>query len=475
MDQVRAFLGWIKAQHFWVLTLLIVVLSTAGWYLASGALAAKFKANQAKIAAEFTSQQALQSKPFKANEPINVGQEQQIKLLAEGVRKVWNQLYDRQKEDVLKWPEALGPAFLAYVNDGKRFGDKIRDDHRERYLNYIQNQFPNLLKIIDARELPFDGSTGGGGIGGAMPGIGGRGPGIGGGMPGIAMPAVGAGLEGDGVEEKHRTEWVDQTDLRSRMNLAARPDSIEIWVLQEDLWVYESILRAIAQTNKATGASRRSRMAVRTIYELQVGRNAAAAAAATGSRLIAPSKGNLASGEGMMGMGEDMMAGGELGGGGMDMSGGAMGESMGGGLEGEGVDLATLLLAGRYLDPEGAPIMEAGEGASFGVEYKRLPVRMTLEMDIRWLTRLIAELGNASLQVEVQQVRINPTDNGGGMGGGPSTPRVPMGGGSGETQAFDRDPSIGTVVLQGVVTIFNEPDESVLNVGDEADESVAGL
>ncbi|MGL4514438.1 MAG: hypothetical protein ACRCT8_15220 [Lacipirellulaceae bacterium] len=494
MDQIRVALAWLKAQHFWVLTLLATILATAAWYVSTGSLATQFKANQAKIGAEFTSQDSLQSKAFKANDPVNAAQEEQIQLLADGVRKVWNQLYDRQKEDVLKWPVALGEAFVTYIED-KRFGDALRDDHRERYLNYIQKQFPKLLEIIDARELAFDGASGGGGpgIGGGIGGSMGGPRGRGGATGGMGM-GMGMGM-GDGApeeEDKHRTEWADQTMLRDRMNLKAKPSAIEVWVLQEDLWVYEALLRAIARTNDATGSSRRSNMAIRTIYELQVGR-AAAATTSMGGRLVTPSLGGagmaagddmmgdmgmgMGRGEGDMGMGMD----GGMGAGGMD-GGMGMGMGMEGGEGGEGADPSAMLLANRYLDPEGKPIAEAGEGATFGVEYKRLPVRMMLGMDQRWLTRFIAELGNGSLQVEVEQVRINPSDSGGGMGGGSGMggasppPRMAMTSGQGESMAFDREPSLATVILHGIVTIFNEPDDSVLDAGgDPSADATAGL
>ena len=93
------------------------------------------------------------------------------------------------------------------------------------------------------------------------------------------------------------------------------------------------------------------------------------------------------------------------------------------------------LLSGRYLDAEGKPIPFGGGGAArsgrpaapapaadpaaagqpldltvFGQEYKRLPVRMALRMDQRWLPRLIAECASQPLQVEVQEVRINPPE-----------------------------------------------------------------
>jgi hypothetical protein len=93
-------------------------------------------------------------------------------------------------------------------------------------------------------------------------------------------------------------------------------------------------------------------------------------------------------------------------------------------------------------------------------------------MDGRWLPQLIAECANAPLQVEVQEVRINPGDGGGAMGGGGrggysrSSPSL-----EGEVMTPEAEPNIKTVVLQGVVYIFNPPTDAEA----EASGQVAGV
>ena len=54
-------------------------------------------------------------------------------------------------------------------------------------------------------------------------------------------------------------KWVDQGDLRQRLEFAARPSSLQIWVTQEDLWVFENLLHAIANTNKEKNAIKEAR------------------------------------------------------------------------------------------------------------------------------------------------------------------------------------------------------------------------
>jgi hypothetical protein len=121
----------------------------------------------------------------------------------------------------------------------------------------------------------------------------------------------------------------------------------------------------------------------------------------------------------------------------------------------------------------------------FGVEYKRLPVRMVLEMDQRWLPKLIAECASQPLQVEVQEVRINTPDamdpnaagGGGSMMGGSD---FGVGGGSlfqeqPGIQGFPAQSNVVNVVIQGVIYIFNKPDPTKLKVADEAETTTAAL
>ena len=126
-------------------------------------------------------------------------------------------------------------------------------------------------------------------------------------------------------------------------------------------------------------------------------------------------------------------------------------ESRGGGEFGTGgvmseADEQRFLMSDRYLDEKGLPIPVGGGGAAaggearqprgctgvpirtcpappldlaqFGVCFKRLPVRMVLEMDTRWLPQLMTNCANEPLRVEVQEVHINTSDIAGMAAGG---------------------------------------------------------
>jgi hypothetical protein len=208
------------------------------------------------------------------------------------------------------------------------------------------------------------------------------------------------------IEEDYLVQWLDQGNLRQQLEFTGVPSAQQIWVTQEDLWVYETLLRAIANTNKERGATRPDNTAIRVIQSLEVGAPAAMAMAQ----------------ESMILMPVDAMAaaGGEV----APTDPGMMGRE-GMGMPGEGVDMDAMLLQNRYIDAEGKPIADASTG--MGTEFRRLPIRMVLMMDERWLPKVLVECANAPLPIEVQRLRINREKSGMDK----------------DNQAFDLGPSAG--------------------------------
>lgn len=467
MDQVRVALAWIKQYHFWLLCLLIVGVSLGCWYMASSDLIAQFKANQSKIDSEFSNQRSLQSRSLFPNEAVNSGQTNENTEVANRVQTIWQALYSRQREEVLKWPRSLGDDFISKVENEKvKFGDPISTAMRNRYQNYAKNSFKELPAIVDALEMKDDGNSRSGGAGG-----------FGG---GFSMPSPAMSLDGDEmIEQDFLVHWQDQLEVKQQLNFPKTPSAIEIWVTQEDLWVYRSLLQAIANTNKAAGADRNANAAVRVIYSMDIGPDAAKQNRAESRILVIESASADAGAPGGFGDFGGGAPGGfdRGGGGGFDDFGGGDPGGFGGGREMEGG--AATLLAGRYVDEAGEPIPADSETYDFGVEFKRLPIRMALQMDRRWLNRLIIELANQPLQVEVSEVRINAGEADGSRGGSRSMNFESMSrsGGSnpfdGEILAFNREPAISQVIVSGIVYLFNAPDMSVLSTEDAEGDGLA--
>ncbi len=441
MDQVRAIAKVIWEQRFWVLSVLGLLVAVVCWKMSSGALDAKFTERKSAIDGMFTAMQGLKNKPVHPNQVVNEEDQTQVVQQAEYVNAVWTDLYNRQKESVLKWPEELGSQFISYIETLK-FRDPIRINMRSFYQNYIGRRFDGLLEIVNAQKLA-EGSSAGGYGGGREYG----GPSSYGGATG-GVP---------GANEDYLVEWLDQGKLRDKLAFATnKPTALQIWITQEDIWVYETLLNVIAETNKARGATRPDNTAIRTIVTLEVGAGASQGMGTTPPKVYMPP---AAAGE------AGAMPGGEYSG---EYRGGEAGavpyagrEGMPG-VEGDAAAVDAALLAGRYLDDTGAPL--AGDG-DLGKEYRQLPIRMELVMDQRWIPQMLVECGNSPLPIEVQQLRINPDKALAGFEGTGGS----MGMSSNSALANVTDPNFAMVEVKGVVFIYNDPeaDPSAVPVSED--------
>ena len=477
MDKVRAFLSVAWTQRFWILCVVGTLAAVVCWSMASGELQRQFTANKSTIDGKFSDMTSIKTKTVHGNPGVNAKEREQAKLIADSVKKLWQGLFDAQREVVLKWPDVLGADFVTYVENAK-FDSPIKPLFRDRYQNYIKNRFDGLVEIVDAKKMPVDGSAG---FGGTFGREGGR-MGEGGMGTEVLVDAQGNPIE----PEDYLVQWVDQANLRQQLEFTGVPTSRQIWVTQEDLWVYETLLRAIANTNKERGATRPDNTAIRVIQSLEVGAPAALAMAQE-SVILMPVDAMAATG------GEGVPAGPE---GGM-----MMGRE--GGMPAEGVDMDAMLLQNRYIDAEGKPIPDASTG--MGTEFRRLPIRMVLMMDERWLPKVLVECANAPLPIEVQRLRINreksgvdkdnqPFDLGASAGAGPGMSMgmggrggeggrgmgmgmgMPMGGrgyegggGMGMTLNPADVANLATVEIQGLVYIYMPPDDTILTVpGDDS-------
>ncbi len=136
----------------------------------------------------------------------------------------------------------------------------------------------------------------------------------------------------------------------------------------------------------------------------------------------------------------------------------------------------------RYVNENYEPIADLVTLNSSVTVAKRIPVRMRLLIDQRYISRLLVECANSPLTFEVRQFRLNPRDD--TLGEGRSFSRgaemrgLETGGGiTGvkvlpDYQTFDR-----IVELFGIVYIFNPVDDAILTGGAPAggDNLTAGL
>lgn len=475
MDKVRTFFRVMWQQRFWVLTCTALLFAAIGWYMGANDVSQKFAQQKSDIDSKFSAISTISSNPYHGNEDVNRKDAEQLYQLRQTVMQLWKDLYARQRDQVLQWPAVLGADFVEKMED-KQFGDSINSEMRRRYLDFIENRFKGLLDIVKAKDLVGDGSAltggrrGGGGRGGEM------GEGAYGGYGGYGGEGGGynPGMDAEG-DQDYLVQWIDQAQLAQKMQFPGVPSPIEVWVTQEDLWVYETLLKVIAETNAQKGATRPDNTAVRAILSMVVGQEAAVPVRDNGGILL-PS-----SGDGMMGgeMGERGMEGAYDRGG----EGGMYSEF---GPEGENVDRGAMLLARRYLDETGEPI-EASTVEELPPQFRRLPMRMTLMMLPEWIPTVLVECANADLPVEVTRLRINPQLSGlgfsadiagAGRGGrGEMMSVMPRGGGSSAMNLNSMSKSLAQVEIEGVVYIYNKPDEDDLpqveGFGEETSDELA--
>ncbi len=474
MDQIRTIIRVMWRERFWLLTLLCLVTGLVCWSSASGTISSAFDKNKSEIERRFNDIQSLAGQ--QVNNDVNKGDLEQAREQRDYVRQVWAELYNKQSEQVLQWPDetVLSKEFVEKI-EGKQFRDPIEPAMRSLYWNYIEKQFTSLLDIVKARETEGRGGVGGGrGLEGGYGGFGG--------YSGLEEGGGARSQLSNQEDKDYLVEWIDQDSARSKLSFQKEPTATQIWVVQEDLWVYETLLKAIADTNEARNATRPDNTAISEIIALQVGNEAAAFATAK-AQIIIPSGDAGLSGEGGYGgyggEGGGRYGGGEggyggyggEGGGGYGGEGGRYGgEGYGGrgGFGSEGAVSDEELLADRYVDETGAPV----SADSLGDEFRRLPVRMNLTMDERWLPQLLLQCANSPLPIVVERVRVNADQSGIGFGNlrGGSTRAT----GRSRTSGVVDTRKLATVDVQGVVYIYNPPTNDVLSLpGDEeaADES----
>ncbi len=241
---------------------------------------------------------------------------------------------------------------------------------------------------------------------------------------------------------------------------------------QEDLWVYQSLLTIIKHLNDRADGHHNAK--VKEIRSLLIGHDAAQRF----QELMAEdrldhvdttgSKSGAAAGPGMPGPGggRSRMSSG-LGSGGPGGMPGGMSAGMSGGMGGGPAQRLRALDEGRYVDEKGMPL---AAGASGPPEFKRMPILMQLLIDQREISRLLVECANSPLPVEVRQLRVRSPEPDGNV----ASPRpgrssaAKLGGGArggidlGADDERDKSPYEVLIELQGIIYIFNPPDQAKL-------------
>ena len=504
MEDLKKYLSIAAKHSFWILTGLVLLLSTAFFYLTKTRLDESITTRKSALEASFKKIKDVASKTSThPNDFSHKEMERRLVGLQEDVDQAWKFQYERQKE-FLTWPtEAFyKPETHEIFNSLSPFEDKVpfplpekpqapldaitRND-RTVYKNYIAPEFPALARRIGSSwKFTLDSAA-------MTPAQGGFGPPPGAG--GFTPPGFGTASANQDTRDLVRWPEESQKALATAVlpwfGRATPPDIHEIYYAQEDIWILRGLMDIIAQTN--AGANENFQAIVKEIEWIRTGPRAsrdvgtlwAAGAASPGGSGGAPYGG---------GGPPSGYAGG--GGGGPPSGYGAMGGPMGG----KGGETANAVRAavridpadGRYVDSSLKPLTGSQLRSAMKLQNatdavnavaKRVQVRMRLKVDERF-GRLITECGNGKMMLEVLQVRYN-TDpapdvaaGGGGGGGGaagggskPSFGGAGLGGGGGAgmlgdgeaglssaaPQATDISPGEVSIEIYGLIYLFNPP------------------
>ena len=473
-EQIRPYVAAIAKYHFWILAALVPVVLVPMLMLGTGSLDTLIGGQRSQIESRVSALKSVQGIAEHPNEGWSEAVEAQTEKIREETFAEWQKFWQAQ-QFLRSWPQRLGDDFLKAVAALKPGGSLKRD-----LLLRYQNTAPELVRELPKRmgaddfmvegaapgAAPLDGGQGPRGFGGFGPRPGGAGPAVGGSDAVVAWSAS------------------DQKRLFDSFKWEKPPSTTQVLLAQEELWVYGLFCDVIKRMNE--GAAGPFNAPVSSVIELAVGYPAAEdqpGGQGTGRVFIQAASpaggGGEFGGEGMPppGMDPGMGMPGEGGAVGRPLNprfGGGSGPGMGGGpmMGGDGsIDPAAAPVASPddqlkewiYVDFSGKPLTAAELATVPAAKMVHLmPFVLRVTMDQRKIDDLLADLATNAVPIDVRQVRINPSQQAGGLGGGPGAVSAPMDGGGG-IRPFDV-----TVELRGTVGLSPPPDKNAIGGGSPA-------
>ncbi|MDR2171728.1 MAG: hypothetical protein LBP59_16415 [Planctomycetaceae bacterium] len=450
----------VKKFSFWVLVPLVLLLAFIFNFLAVGAISKKF--DERKKALESTKGSVEKIRQDKAHPNNNTIDD--VNTLTEELRgrfvTAWTTLEKAQRERNV-WPEDAQAAFIDEVSKLK-FGDSISESSRELYFNFMRRHIPKLEARLDRRRVQVN--TGGewkdkeGSGADAIRSLGG------------SRTSSGTLSDNNMEREVGIVEWPNP-EIRNIIGWDMLPNSIEVWYAQEDLWVYESLIWVITESN--IGASSPHSAVVKRIESMLIGQQASHELS---RQLSVQSTGG--------GGGDDGGSGMRPGAGApppprMPPPGGARGPGGAGGASGANSTLteeetAKIKRHERYVDANNVPL-SAETPSPFG-EFNRMPICLRLIVDRQRIPDILVNCANCAMPIDVLSVRINPGAGGASarQGGSNQTPntgasdggrQITMDGSSGLDSIYGANAV--PIEIYGCINIFNPVDQNITQKNNE--------
>ena len=480
-EQIRPVVAAIAKYHFWILAAIVPIVLVPMLMLGTGSLDTLIGGQRSQIESRMSALKSVQGIAEHPNEGWSEAVEAQTEKIREETFAEWQKFWQAQ-QFLRSWPQRLGDDFLKAVTALKP-GGSLKRDLLLRYQNTAPELVRELPKRMGADDFMVEGAAPG--AAGLDAGPGPRGLGGFGQRPGMGgefgqRPAGPAAGGSDAV-----VAWSasDQKRLFDSFKWEKPPSTTQVLLAQEELWVYGMFADVIKKMNE--GAAGPFNAPVSSVIELAVGYPAAEeqpGGQGTGRVFIQAASG--AGGGGEFG-GEGMPPPGMDPGMGMPGEGGATGRplnprfgsgsgpAMGGGpmMGGEGgIDPAAAPVASPddqlkewiYVDFSGKPLSAAELATVPAAKMVHLmPFVLRVTMDQRKLDTLLADLATSAVPIDVRQVRINPSQQAAGLGGGAGAMSAPTD--NGGLRPFDV-----TVELRGTVGLAPPPDKNAIGGGSPA-------
>ena len=397
MDKSKVYMDQLKKHHFWVLCGVLFITSIVVYSMGTSAMFEETENRINQVNSLHSQHSAIQQRFQPNNQVIDVVQKDHDKLAIQAWN-AWYQLYYTQRPQ-FKWPSGL--QFYADKLNSMSESEQIKDDLRRAYHNLMRqdmerDRFKSIIKLREVMEDPNQSKALATRITeGDTPGVG----------PGEGEKGTKAQYKGlvawDGFNNMFQYAWI---------NGQHPPSEQQMKLTQEDLWVHEFLLSALAKLNQGVKENDHDRAWLKQILDFKIGREAGSVPNVNSImaelRALAP-QGTLPTSTG----GE----GGEFGGGenvGLPSNTGGEGEfgrtpGGEGGEPGSETAMGDTLLDGRYCDLNGKPLNATQAQATLQTDqYRLMPVRMVLRVDQRKLPDLLAALVNAQTPMRIRQVQL---------------------------------------------------------------------
>jgi hypothetical protein len=476
MDKLKIFLAVVKKQQFWVLCGVMLLTTLICWWLSTNSLDNQYKQRVTSINGDFS---GAQLQPNQPNPTWVAAIGERNTQLKNQVFNAWQILYEEQREKNPFPTKVLGEGFEKQFNSLKLPQGKLDSIYREKYQTYLLTDYlPELLKIIDVRRSPEDKDIKGA-VGGAVaPAPDAATP-----MPRGARDRMGQILNrSDDKDLIGIVDWEPTSfdKVAAHFSWTEAPSTLEVVLAQEDLWVYEALLRVIQSVNKKANANTQANAAVKRINALEIGKDTRDAWRTAQESVFKLGRSNAA------GMSPNTppptMA--------------PPTDPMGG----APVDRQAErdLFTDRYVDDKGQAL--AVEAAEYPYvkpvppEFKMMPIHLNLVMDQRHLPQLLVECANSNMPIEVKRIRVlkatfeafdieggpapktpgqRPMPGRGGPKGPmkfkPAAPGAGLGGGPGTTNlGIELGDFDVPVEIFAVIYIYNPPDKEKLGIAAAA-------